>query len=81
VSHTNYLQAEVGFSRLQPAEVKMVKKRPVCDFGAKNSVAKKVDISRLNSTFAKKVDFSRLNSTFAKTIDFSQLNSIVAEKI
>ena len=30
-------------------------KRPVCDLGAKNSVAQKVDFSRRESTFAKKV--------------------------
>jgi len=55
----------VGFSRLQPAEDKTVKKNRVCDFGAKNSGAKKSDFSRLKSTLQKKVDFSRLKWIFS----------------
>jgi len=53
--------------RVQPAELKMTKKKPGSDFGAKKGAGKNLSSKNLSRQFlGKKLEFSRLNSNFNK---------------
>ena len=66
-SYTFLLHRLKSKMRVQPAELKMTKKKPGSDFGAKKGAGKNLSSKNLSRQFlGKKLEFSRLNSNFNK---------------